>query len=352
MKEDSSEYFAGVDWGMKTHAVCIVDGRGERVESFRAPHSPEGLRMLQERVTRYQPLHGVAIETPRHIVVHLLLAAGVKVYAINPLVSKRWRETWTASGAKDDERDALVLATGLLHHQVRLRPLVPETGDTRKLQLLCEGECQLIREQTRTIQQLETTLREYYPAALEFFTDWTSRTAWDFVVQFPTPAKLARASKQKLFGFLKCRHIGLSPIWQERVVSRTSATDWPCDEVTIEAKSLLAVSLAKQLCALAPQLKACRKQIEALFPESEDHALFESLPGAGPKLDQVPVAGVRGRRVRALLALAREGRRRGHGSGRHRAALWRVLHLPPDRNEGRHTCGAGRPMISGEANQE
>jgi len=116
------------------------------------------------------------------------------------------------------------------------------------------------------------------------FRDWTKRTAWDFILTFPTPESLATARAQKLYGFLRRHGIGLGPRWRASVEARGRATDWPTDEATVRAKSFLAVTLAKQLRALEPALEEYRARIEERFAAQEDSALFQSLPGAGPKL--------------------------------------------------------------------
>ena len=53
---------------------------------------------------------------------------------------------------------------------------------------------------------------------------------------------------------------------------------------SVNAKSMLALSLVKMLFALENQLSEYRKRIEELFESHPDHDLFGSLPGAGPKL--------------------------------------------------------------------
>jgi len=50
------------------------------------------------------------------------------------------------------------------------------------------------------------------------------------------------------------------------------------------AKSLLAVSIVKQLKTLQEQLQEYRARIEEAFAQHPDHDTFDSLPGAGPKL--------------------------------------------------------------------
>ena len=52
----------------------------------------------------------VAIETPRGAVVATCLERGFAVFALNPKQLDRFRDRHTVAGAKDDRRDALVLA--------------------------------------------------------------------------------------------------------------------------------------------------------------------------------------------------------------------------------------------------
>ena len=61
-----------------------------------------------------------------------------------------------------------------------------ETPDelTQKLRLLCRDQVALIEQRVAFINQLQAALREYYPASLEAFDDWTSAHAWAFIEMF------------------------------------------------------------------------------------------------------------------------------------------------------------------------
>ena len=41
---DSPTRYGGVDWASRSHAVCVVDGRGEAVERFAVENSEAGWR--------------------------------------------------------------------------------------------------------------------------------------------------------------------------------------------------------------------------------------------------------------------------------------------------------------------
>jgi transposase len=273
-----------VDWGNERHTVCVVDTDGREVTSFEAAHTAEGLDALARRLQEHGPICGVAVETTRSLVVQKLLDAGFVVYPVNPKLSHAWREGWKVAAPKEDASDARVLAEGLRQRQAQMRPLRPDDPQTRELRLLCADESRLIADRTALVNRLQAALREYYPEALAWFDDWAKPTAWDFVLAFPTPEALARASRKKLYGFLRTHSIGLHPIWQKRVDGRRAAPAWPSDPATVEAKSLLALALAKELRTLQASLDLYRQRIEKLYGDHPDSSLFSSLPGAGPKL--------------------------------------------------------------------
>jgi len=55
----------------------------------------------------------VAIETPHGPVVETLIERGFTIHAINPKQMDRFRDRFTLAGAKDDSRDAEVMASAL-----------------------------------------------------------------------------------------------------------------------------------------------------------------------------------------------------------------------------------------------
>ena len=56
----------------------------------------------------------VAIEVPHGALVETLLSHGFQVFSINPKQLDRFRDRYTVAGAKDDRRDAFVLAASLI----------------------------------------------------------------------------------------------------------------------------------------------------------------------------------------------------------------------------------------------
>lgn len=110
-------WFAGVDWGSETHHACVLDRDGN-VRGERAfPHSGKGLAAMADWLLKCTRLPageiGVAIEVPHGPVVESLLERGFAVHSINPKQLDRFRDRFSVAGAKDDRRDAQVLAAAL-----------------------------------------------------------------------------------------------------------------------------------------------------------------------------------------------------------------------------------------------
>jgi transposase len=153
-----------------------------------------------------------------------------------------------------------------------------------ELRLLCRDEVALIEERTALINQLQSALHEYYPAALEAFEDWTLPNAWAFVEAFPTPQALLAAGKRRWEKFLHTHKLARPQTYARRLEIFARAGEFVSGEALTRAKSRLALVRARLLRVLEDQIEAYRAEIEKLFAQHPDHHLFGSLPGAGPKL--------------------------------------------------------------------
>jgi transposase len=277
-------HFGGFDWARAEHQVVVVDPGGRVVLSLRFADDAEGWAAFRRRVAAF-PALGVAIETCCGPAVERLLDAGLAVYPMNPKAAERYRDRKAPSGAKDDALDAWSFADALRTDGHGWRPLLAQDPATAELRLLCRDEVKLIGQRTALVNQLRAALHEYYPAALDAFDDWTAEGPWRFVVAFPDPAALARAGRRKWERFLHAHKLHRPQTAERRLAAFASAaaSASPNPAVT-RAKSLLAVTLAGQLCLLESQLAAYRERVTRLFRDHPDRDCFGSLPGAGPKL--------------------------------------------------------------------
>jgi transposase len=281
--QTQDRYHAGFDWARDHHDVIVIDGQGQIVADFRIEHTAAGWRLWKEKIAAWPSL-SVAVETSFGAAIEALLESGVKVYPVNPMNAKRYRERKCSSDNKTDRHDAWALADALRLDGHGWRELTVGDPVVAELRVLCRDEVALIEERTALINQLQQALYEYYPTALEAFDDWVNPGAWAFVETFPTPDALLKAGQRQWDKFLHSHRLYRTQTYERRIAAFQGAAQRKASAPMTAAKSMLAVARCKQLRALQAQLDLYRERIEALFADHPDHDLFGSLPGAGPKL--------------------------------------------------------------------
>lgn len=186
------EKFVGVDWATEAHQICVVDADGVVEGERSVPATGAGLAELGEWLLRFvngnAALLHVSIEVPHGPVVETLLEREMNVYAINPKQLDRFRDRFTVAGAKDDRRDARVLADSLRTDRSCFRKLridEPLVIELREWSRMTED---LQQERVRLGNRVREQLRRYYPQMLKVHgdvaADWFL-DLWDLV---PTPA--------------------------------------------------------------------------------------------------------------------------------------------------------------------
>jgi transposase len=284
-------HYAGFDWAKDHHVVVVVDRCGHLVADFEFEHSRSGWQRFTDQISAWPHL-AIAIETSQGAAVDQLLQRNHTLYPVNPVAAQSYRQRKAPSGTKTDHLDARGLADALRVDGQGWRALQPPDPLTQRLRLLCRDEVALIEQRTALVNQLQQALAEYYPAALQAFDDWTDTFTWEFVIAFPTPQALVQAGPRQWEKFLHTHKLWRSATAEKRMQLFSQADQFKASEPIVQAKSQLAVTLAKLLRTLGQQLDLYRQQIEALFLDHPDHELFGSLPGAKQVLAPRLLAGI------------------------------------------------------------
>ena len=137
----------------------------------------------------------VGIETDRGPWVTALRAAGYQVFAINPMSAARYRERHATSGAKSDAGDAHVLAEIVRLDRDHHRPVAGDSDVADAVKLLARAHQNAIWERTRHVLRLRSTLREFFPAALEAFGDLTASDTLVLLERAPSPELAAQVQE-------------------------------------------------------------------------------------------------------------------------------------------------------------
>src|SRR3954465_8068072 len=183
-----------------------MDETGARLASRRLPEGLAGIGEFHQLLaphTEEPDQVVIGIETDRGLWVEALIAAGYRVYAINPLAAARYRDRHHVSGAKSDAGDAKLLADLVRTDRRNHRRVAGDSADAEAVKVLARTHQSLIWARTRHANMLRSGLREYYPAALEAFDSLTAGDALAVLGRAPTPEQGARLSLSKIGSALK-----------------------------------------------------------------------------------------------------------------------------------------------------
>ena len=275
--------YIGVDWGDERHSVHLqaVGGAIEHCELEQKPDVLHNwLARLRQRFGGGQV--AIAIEQRKGAVMHaLMLYDFLVLYPINPKALARYREAFRTSGAKDDPADSQLLLDLLSKHREQLRAWVPDTVETRKLQLFCEQRRKMVNQRVALTNRITSLLKQYFPQALEWVGDVASLQACDFLTQWPdlgATQRLRSSTLRKFYHQHNCRN---ASVIDARLAQIASACPLTSDPAIVEPLSLSVQTYATQLRALICAIQEFDRRIADVFAHHPDHDLFESFPGAG-----------------------------------------------------------------------
>ena len=305
-------WFVGIDWATQSHSVCLLDAEGRRVGEREFAHGGAGLTELRDWLrekTKAAPGQiAVAIETPHGPVVEMLLEHGFVVFAINPKQLDRFRDRFTVAGAKDDRRDAHVLAGSLRTDREAFRRLVTDNPTVIELREWSRITDELQQERTRLANRVRQQLWRYYPQAAELTDDVAADWFLALWQKVPTPASAAKATEKAIAAVLKEHRI--RRLDAASVLKTLRKTPLFVAPGTTEAACAHIRSLAARLRLVNQQIKEAQQSLDRLCAKLEEES------PSGQSFEQCDVTILRswpgiGRIVLAtLLAEATEALRR------------------------------------------
>ncbi len=234
---------------------------------FRSLKSELGLRPI------YHHYH----HKPRRADGHLFLTViayqrGFAVHSINPKQLDRFRDRLSPAGAKDDRRDARVLASALRtdpHCLRRLEPTDPAIVELREWSRLSE---ELTRERVRLANRMRDQLWRYYPQFLDAVDDDVAAPwALDLWQSLPTPRAGQRVREVTLTRVLKQHRI--RRIDTATLRARLRAPAIKLTPGAAEAAVTHVRLVAERLALVNRQLEHVRRELDGLV-----HQLAQAAP--------------------------------------------------------------------------
>lgn len=289
----------GIDWATEEHQVCALSPAGTILKERSFAHSGDGLAdlvlWLEELSSGELAQVWVAIEVPHGAVVETLLERGCQVFSLNPKQLDRFRDRFSVAGAKDDRRDARVLADSLRtdpHCFRRLRvedPLVIELREWSRM------HDELKQERSRLTNRLREQLRRYYPQCLVLTHDVGESWFLDLWRRVPTPEDARKVPARVVAAILK-RH-RIRRLVAAEIIEVLRKKPVVVAPGTIAAATAHIRFVADRLEVVNGQLRDCGRQLDTLVEklavpadhepdceqkrEPHDVEILRSLPGVG-----------------------------------------------------------------------
>jgi hypothetical protein len=331
------EIWVGIDWGNEEHQFCVLDKSRTVVLEDRVKHSAEGLRSLVAKVLSFGTADkiAVAIETPRGPVVDAFLDRGIAVYALNPKQLDRFRDRHSIAGAKDDRRDAFVLATSLVTDESCFREARIQDGRLVELRELVRLHEDLAAERVALGNRLRDQLLRYFPQVLELGSVYEDTWIWRILDLAPSPAAAEKISRAKVEDVLKKHRIRRLKVDDVLRILRAGALVVAPGVTTAAIRHI--GTLLPRLRLIKEQLGSCDEDMDRLLDaleetsaqigeqkvEQRDVQVVRSLPGVGTHVGATLLAeassALQARDYHALRGLAgvapvtkATGKRSGH----------------------------------------
>ena len=274
----------GIDWGDKSHAVCIREKNTRRMlTAFTISHDVPGITRLEESVEALGCMPDdcvVAVETNQGLLVNYLMGMGYHIYPIPPAAVKPYRDRRRRTGAKSDPDDAQILSDILCLDHALYSPLANDSPLAREIRAVYRGREQLIRRRTQVLNQLNNNLKTYFPVAIGLFSGLQTQIARAFLETFPTQQEAQAASETELVTFFEAQGYTRTDKIPEKLARlRASAIlvpDWQA-----KAGAFLTRALMSELDVLCEQIFSFEKRLAQLLALHPDAALFLSLPRVG-----------------------------------------------------------------------
>jgi transposase len=279
--------FVAIDWADQKHYWRLAVAGSPKQEQGVLDHTPEAVAAwATELAVRFggQPI-AVCLEQRRGALISMLSTYGhLVLFPVHPRMIASFRTAFYPSGSKSDPSDTDLLLMVLLRHRERLRPLKPDTVQTRLLQRFVEQRRRMVDERTRQSNRLTDSLKQYFPQILGWFEEVSAPLVGDLLERWPTLDELKRCHDGTLRKFFHQHNCRSEQLIQKRIEAIRQAVPATQDEAVVQSESLAVRGLVRLIATLRTHIAELDKQIAEVFGAHPDSALFDSPPGAGPAM--------------------------------------------------------------------
>ncbi len=220
----------------------------------------------------------------------LTVEKGFAVFAINPKQVDRFRDRFTVAGAKDDSRDALVMADSLRTDQKSYKRVQIDDPFVIRLRELSRMETELKDGLRQATNRLWEQLHRNYPQLLQLSSAADDLFVWELLRKAPNPRMGAKLTKSRLQKLLAAHRISRFNADEALIILRSLPLQLAPGAA--DAASERVLLLLPQIVLLDQQVRNVGRRIKHLLnsisdqstdtSEPHDITLMLSIPGVGP----------------------------------------------------------------------
>lgn len=280
--------FVAIDWADEKHAFSLQVAGQQKKETGTLEQKPEiigaWVAKLRERFGG-QPV-AVAVEQSRGALIHALLDYDfLVIYPIHPTTVAKFREAFKFSGAKSDPLDTDQILEILTKHIGLLKPLRPDTEETRLLSRLVADRRKTVDLRTSHIQALGASLKEYFPQAIDVLSgNLSSRLAHDFLKKWATFEAFQQAKPAIIRKFFYGHNVRSPEVIDHALSVAEKSKSLTADLAIVESGRRLSQMHSEVIQTLNAIVDEYDSKIEKVFHDHPEYGLFAYLPGAGPAM--------------------------------------------------------------------
>ena len=280
-------FFIGIDRSDQSLDICQLDSSGEHIDQLKISTAPEILlpwvKQLSSHISDGQTI-ALCVEQPcQNLISFFCQFEEFSIYPINPVVIKRYRESLSASRAKDDRRDAQTLARFIYERHRTLEPHTITDPLAHQIATLVEKRRQLVDIRTSLSNKLIQALKDYYPQAFQLVgRDLFAPLAIALLTKWPTLQAIQKARPGTISQFYYKQGSRRPKVIEKRLHLIKNAVALCTNPDLLETYQLLVTSLVDQLKQIQKSILRFDALIESKKIKHPDAKLFSSLPGAGP----------------------------------------------------------------------
>jgi transposase len=195
--------YVGMDLHSRQHTAVVVNCWNEKLKVITIENKPSEFTKLMQKVNRVaqslgvQPIYGLEnVYGYGRALAVWLIEKGYVVKDINPSLAYDQRKS-APTFKKDDEYDALCVATALINHLSKLPDAKPDDEYWTLSQLVNRRDV-LVKDGIRLKNGLHNQISVAYPSYHKFFSTIDRKTALYFYKTYPSPRFLQGKSADDL----------------------------------------------------------------------------------------------------------------------------------------------------------